>query len=569
MTTPPAYGIRANPDLLPRIPLDARAILDVGCGAGGLGAAWRRRNPHTRLIAVEPDAALAAEAEPHYDEIHRLDIEAGSPPVAEGSLDALVFGDVLEHLRDPWAVLRGTARLLAPDGVLVACVPNVEHWSFAARLLMGGWRYEETGLFDRTHLRWFTRDGMHQALVEAGLVPVDVAPRIVDAPGIEDFVRRISPALQALGVEPAGYARRAAPLQYVWRATRRRPARLAVVARTLRPVGGINEVRIHEPLAALASRPGVVARVEPGAGIPQMPPGIPGIIVLQRQLLNAPSASDYLRALRATGALIIQEFDDDPAHWPVIEESGHLAFRGVHAVQTSTPALRELFLRWNPEVAVFPNALATVPEPRNFTSPDRLTLFFGALNREGDIAPFLPALNAVLAEAGERLAVQVLHDRATFDALETPHKRFAPLGSYAEYQAAMAGCEIAFLPLRDTRFNRMKSDLKFVEAAAHRLCCIASPVVYGATIRDGETGRIVQAPDEFAHALRALLATPAEALRMAEAARAEVIASRLLARQAAARLSWYRSLIERRAELDAALLARVPVLGAATTHTPR
>jgi SAM-dependent methyltransferase len=268
MTTPPAYGIRANPDLLPRIPLDARAILDVGCGAGGLGAAWRRRNPHTRLIAVEPDAALAAEAEPHYDEIHRLDIEAGSPPVAEGSLDALVFGDVLEHLRDPWAVLRGTARLLAPDGVLVACVPNVEHWSFAARLLMGGWRYEETGLFDRTHLRWFTRDGMHQALVEAGLVPVDVAPRIVDAPGIEDFVRRISPALQALGVEPAGYARRAAPLQYVWRATRRRPARLAVVARTLRPVGGINEVRIHEPLAALASRPGVVRACRPGRGHP-------------------------------------------------------------------------------------------------------------------------------------------------------------------------------------------------------------------------------------------------------------------------------------------------------------
>ena len=569
MTTSPDYGAQANPDLLARIPLDARAVLDVGCGAGALGAAWRRRNPHTRLIAVEPDPALALHAEAHYDEVHRLDVEAVAPPVAAGSLDALLFGDVLEHLRDPWAVLRRDAALLAADGVLVACVPNLEHWTFAARLLMGGWRYERMGLFDRTHLRWFTRDGMKQALEEAGLVPVDVMPRIFNRPAMEDFVQRITPALQALGVDPAGYAQRAAPLQYVWRATRRRPARLAVVARTLRPVGGINDVRIHEPLSALASRPGIVARAEPGAGIPQMPQGMAGVIVLQRQLLNAPTAPDYLRALRATGALIVQEFDDDPAHWPVIEESGYLAFRGVHAVQTSTPALRELFLQWNPEVAVFPNALAVVPEPCNFMNPDRLTMFFGALNREGDMAPFLPALNAVLAEAGERLGVQVLHDRATFDALQTPHKRFAPLGSYADYRAAMAGCEIAFLPLRDTRFNRMKSDLKFVEAAGHRLCCIASPVVYGGTIRDGETGLVVQRADDFAAALRALLARPAEALRMAEAARAEVIGARLLAQQAAARLAWYRSLVARRAELDAALLSRVPALGQPTTHTPR
>jgi glycosyltransferase involved in cell wall biosynthesis len=148
-----------------------------------------------------------------------------------------------------------------------------------------------------------------------------------------------------------------------------------------------------------------------------------------------------------------------------------------------------------------------------------------------------------------------------FEALETPHKRFAPLIPYAEYRALMGACEVAFLPLADTRFNHMKSDLKWVEASAHRLCSLASPVVYAGSIRDGETGRIVEGPEGFAAALRGLLAQPEKARRMAEAARAEVAATRLLAQQVEARLGWYRGLAARRAELDAALLRRVPELG--------
>lgn len=554
------YGAAANPDLLARIPLDARLILDVGCGAGGLGAAFRRRNPATRLIGIEPDPALAAHAARHYDEVHGTDIETTAPPVAQGSLDAMIFGDVLEHLRDPWAVLRRDAVLLAPEGVLLVCVPNIEHWSFVARLLSGQWRYEEMGLFDRTHLRWFTRDAMKAALEQAGLVPLEVVPRIFDRPRAEEFARRIAPALQAIGTAPNDWLRRSLPLQYVWRAAPKRPARMVLVARTLKPVGGVNDVRVLQPFRALASRPGVATIAGHDASLPQLPPEVPRIMVLQRRLLDSPDSPAYLRALRATGAVLVQEFDDDPAHWPSIAASGHLAFRGVHAVQTSTPALRDLLSAWNEEIAVFPNALAELPEPRNFRHAQRLTLFLGAINREADIAPFLPALNAALAEADGRLAVEVLHDRRTFEALATPHKRFSPLLPYGEYQAAMAGCELALLPLADTRFNRMKSDLKWVEASGHRLCCLASPTVYAGSIRDGETGLILSSPEALLPALRNLLAEPARALRIADAARAEIRATRLLAQQVESRLAWYRSLWARRAELDAALLGRAPEL---------
>ena len=556
---PNPYGVSANPDIIARIPLDARLVLDVGCGAGALGEAFRRRNPATRLVGIERDPRLAAQARGRMDEVLQLDLDREDPPLAPGTVDALVYGDVLEHLADPWAVLRRHLPLLSEDGVLVACVPNVEHWSFAERLLRGEWRYEAMGLFDRTHLRWFSRSTMREALEEAGLLVTDIQPRIFGADAFREHLGRIGPTLKALGVDEADYARRAAPLQFVYRATRAAPPRLHIVGRTLRPQAAMVEVRMLEPVAALASRPGVSMRLGTEPRLDPAPRGVPAIHILQRIILG-PRTLPYLRAARAAGYLLIQEFDDDPAHNSRIADEGNLAFRGVHAVQTSTEPLAAVLREWNPEVAVLPNTLAELPEPANFRDPERLRLFFGALNRERDVAPFLPALNAVLAEAGDRLSIEVVHDRTVFDALATTHKRFTPLCDYPRYKALMASCEIAFLPLADTRFNRMKSDLKWVEASGHGLVCIASPVVYGSSIRHGETGFIAATPDEFAAALRVILADPAQARAMGLKARAEVAATRLLVHQVARRRAWYDSLWERRVELDARLLERVPEL---------
>lgn len=214
------YGAAANPDLLARIPADARCVLDVGCGAGGLGRGLRAKGHAARLIGVEPDAALADHAARHYDEVHRIDIETTLPPVEPGGLDVLVYGDVLEHLRDPWAVLKRDAGLLAPGGTLLVCVPNLEHWSFAARLLAGQWRYEEMGLFDRTHLRWFTRGAMKDAIQAAGLTPVECVPRIFDRDRALAFAKALVPVLQQMKVDPNDWLRRSQPLQYVWRATK-------------------------------------------------------------------------------------------------------------------------------------------------------------------------------------------------------------------------------------------------------------------------------------------------------------------------------------------------------------
>ncbi len=235
-------------------------------------------------------------------------------------------------------------------------------------------------------------------------------------------------------------------------------------------------------------------------------------------------------------------------------------FRSAHAVQTSTDPLAEFLRQRNPEAKVFPNAIRSCPEPRNFLDPTRLTLFFAGLNREDDWSPFVPTLNDVARAAGERLQFHIVHDRALFDRIASPHKKFTPLCDYDTYFQLLSNCEISFMPLADTWFNRMKSDLKFIEAAACRAVAVAGETVYAGSIVDSETGIIVRSPNDLRQRLIELLADRDKTFRIAERARAWIRSDRMLAYQVADRVAWYRSLWQRRKELTAALLARTPEL---------
>ena len=98
--------------------------------------------------------------------------------------------------------------------------------------------------------------------------------------------------------------------------------------------------------------------------------------------------------------------------------------------------------QYNPEIAVFPNAIVSLPEVRNFATPDHVTLFFGALNREKDWQTLIPVINAVAANAGDRLKFQVVHDQSFFAALETQHKTFTPTCDYDTYLRILGNSEM-------------------------------------------------------------------------------------------------------------------------------
>jgi hypothetical protein len=386
-------------------------------------------------------------------------------------LDALVYGDVLEHLREPWAVLARHVPLLSDDGLLIACIPNVQHWSVLEQLLHGRWPLAEEGIFDRTHLRWFTRAGIAEHMAGCGLHLLGLHllglhPRVFQIEQAEAFVSRLAPALPAMGLNPQTLLSGVAPLQYVVTASRRPHQKLQLDGLTLKPQAGMVEVRMRQPLAAVASRGGIGLRLRSeNLELLRPDPALPRLLIWQRPLLHDPAHLEQLRQLLNNNYVVIVEYDDDPDHWPAIAANNHLTFTGVHAVQASTEPIAEAVRRYNPEVAVFGNALEALPTPRPAPAAGQpLRLFFGALNREADWAPWMEALNTVLLETPGRWQVEVVHDRALFAALALPQRRFTPTCDYPTYRQRLAGCDIAFLPLADTPFNRCKSDLKAVEA---------------------------------------------------------------------------------------------------------
>jgi len=556
------YPDAANPDLLDRIPVNARVVLDVGCGMGALGALYKRINPRAKVLGIEssPDAARVAAS--RLDQVAVVDVEQTPLPFALPSgVDCLIYGDVLEHMRDPWRVMRVQMEMLSPEGVMLACVPNVEHWSMVVRLLREGWEYEKTGLLDRHHLRWFSRKTMEQALDELGLAPIDAVGRVFDAERGRDFVAKLSPALQALGVDAQGYAARAAPLQYVWRACRQKPPALNVFSTMLEPVGGVSQVRVVDPLRALATDPSLRTRLWDGR--PPVPgePGVPRILIFHRPALTGETGLARLKEVVSPDVVVVTEFDDHPDYIPILQRKDVYNFRAVHAVQTTTRKLAEVLRAQNPEIAVFPNGVRMLPAVRNFTQLPVLTLFFGSLNREEEWPPYIQALNAVVAAVGDRLRFEIVHDRGLFDALQTPRKNFTPMCDYATYMNLLGRSEISFMPLGDNPFNHSKSDLKFIEAASCRVAALASPVVYGESVTDGRTGVLFSDAEELRGKLLAMVANPGALRAMGDAAREWVTQHRMLAFQVGDRIAWYRSLWERRGELHAKLLERVPELG--------
>ncbi len=172
----------SRPDVQRHVPTTARRVLDLGCASGALGAALKARGT-VEVVGVEADAAYAAEAARRLDRVVQADLETLEPD-ALGTFDCLVAADVLEHLVDPWGVLRRFAALVEPGGTVVVSLPNVRSWETFWQLARHGrWPRRSVGLFDATHLRWFTLADAHDLLTQAGLTVTTVERRLLRPDG--------------------------------------------------------------------------------------------------------------------------------------------------------------------------------------------------------------------------------------------------------------------------------------------------------------------------------------------------------------------------------------------------
>jgi 2-polyprenyl-3-methyl-5-hydroxy-6-metoxy-1,4-benzoquinol methylase len=246
-----AYFKHTRPELRELVPPDARRVLDVGCGAGALGAALKVGRD-CEVVGIEGFPGAAELARECLDEVLCLDLDAlEALPAATGTFDAIIFGDVLEHLRDPAGVLRALLPSLAEGGVIVCSIPNVKHWTVLYPLLVQDrWTYGDAGLLDRTHVHFFTVQEVDEMLDQLGM---EIVHRGVSNLPLPREMARLASTAAALGADPADASTRLGAYQYLLVArpasAARTPAPAAPPPAPDRAVGG-DDLRALLPASA-------------------------------------------------------------------------------------------------------------------------------------------------------------------------------------------------------------------------------------------------------------------------------------------------------------------------------
>jgi 2-polyprenyl-3-methyl-5-hydroxy-6-metoxy-1,4-benzoquinol methylase len=176
-TKPEGYYAQARPEMLPFIPRDAKRILDVGCGEGGFACTLKQRLG-AEVWGIEYVPAAAEVAGQRLDRVLVGDVMQQLEQLPDRYFDCITFTDVLEHLVDPYQVLLALKQKLSFRGVIVTSIPNVRFFRTLFNLVVrGDWRYEDFGILDKTHLRFFTKKSIKSMFESLGY-------RVIELKGI-------------------------------------------------------------------------------------------------------------------------------------------------------------------------------------------------------------------------------------------------------------------------------------------------------------------------------------------------------------------------------------------------
>ena len=170
-------------------------ILDVGCGYATTSECLQKLG--NRVTGIESSDQAVAVAQQRIGEVIAADLQnldRVAAAIGEKRFDTIIFADVLEHLSWPAEILKRYASFLAPGGTVIVSLPNVGLWSVRLALMAGRFNYADTGVLDRTHLRFFTRRTARELIEEAGLAIV----RSTYNPGIvRPFVPLVKKAMRS------------------------------------------------------------------------------------------------------------------------------------------------------------------------------------------------------------------------------------------------------------------------------------------------------------------------------------------------------------------------------------
>ncbi|HEY0182228.1 MAG TPA: class I SAM-dependent methyltransferase [Rhodopila sp.] len=165
------YFAHPRTDIEPLLPANLSRALEIGCGSGAT-MRWLRDTRRIEYAAgIELVPEMASQAAAVFEQIMVGGVETLILEVPPRSFDLILALDILEHLVDPWEVVRSCMHALKPGGALIASIPNVGHYSVAFPLIFrGDWRYQDEGLLDRTHLRFFVARTAIELMTSSGCV---------------------------------------------------------------------------------------------------------------------------------------------------------------------------------------------------------------------------------------------------------------------------------------------------------------------------------------------------------------------------------------------------------------
>jgi SAM-dependent methyltransferase len=189
-----SYYQGINNYLLQAVPHEAKNILEVGCAEGNLGRILKEQDKTRRVYGIEIEPEVAKRAATKLDQVFTVDVENEDVPLEPGSIDCILYGDVLEHLRNPEAVLRKHRKLLSKNGIILCSIPNIQHYSIVSALLRGDFQYTDSGLLDSTHIRFFTHSTFSKLLLDAGYEPMLVD--IIESSAPLQFMWAVAPLIR-------------------------------------------------------------------------------------------------------------------------------------------------------------------------------------------------------------------------------------------------------------------------------------------------------------------------------------------------------------------------------------
>lgn len=209
-----------NQDLLQIIPTESKFLIEVGCSSGALAREFKKISPSCNYLGIEIDSDYAALAQRYCDSTMVINIEDADDEFFEENSyrDCWIFGDTLEHFKDPWKILKKIRNVIPSHGSIVSCIPNAQHWSLQMRLNIGDFRYEDHGLLDRTHLRWFTRTTMLEMFEQTGFTVTGGLSRIFHEPQRDAYLPIIGEMAKLSGSNPEVAIADCIPFQYVIKA---------------------------------------------------------------------------------------------------------------------------------------------------------------------------------------------------------------------------------------------------------------------------------------------------------------------------------------------------------------